>query len=495
MNHCFSFFNHFDQFFFVSLNYLIFLVLLKFYFEKVKGMALTQNQKGYLAVLGGFFLHLVLGSFYLWGAINLYVASYYKQNFEPDLKFETTLMVFPFMSIASHTTAPFSVKVCSYLGMRLHCGLFSILIFVFVFLSSYTTSFTYFVLLYAIGFGLSSGMIYLIPLYNAYKYFPKNRGLVSGIIMGAYGLGTLISNNIFLLVLNPNNVATKKLDDGNHYFPLEICDLLPKGIRILAIYFAVLLTIGTALLFDYEDEELLNLPENQDLDLVMELSNKEGAAGLDDSFDFKKKKKAKQSSPLYFGGEKAETGLDKALLPTRRPNAKSEIVSAARKKRFFGSNIVRWTKKTMLGTDEKSCETVKEAFFSRVFWDILLMLTCSSMFGYFVAANYKNYGIVNIPDDRFLTLLGSLGALFNGSGRLLWGVILDRSNFKSVYTVLATLMALNAFTMYFVQENRGLYMIWVCSALLLEGGHFVLFPTLAIKVKFCFIYLFKFICF
>ena len=462
-------------------------------------MTLTQNQKGYLAVLGGFCLHLVLGSFYLWGAINLYVASYFKQNFEPDLKFETTLMVFPFMSIASHTTAPISVKVCSYLGMRLHCGLFSVLIFVFVFLSSYTQSFTYFVLLYAIGFGLSSGMIYLIPLYNAYKYFPKRRGLVSGIIMGAYGLGTLISNNIFLLVLNPNNVATMKLDDGNHYFPLEICNLLPTGIRILAIYFSVLLTIGTILLFEYEDEELLNITGKKDenQELVMELSNKEGmGAGLDDSFEFKKKKKAKQSSPIYFGGEKNETALENTLLPTRRQNAKSEIVSAARKKRFFGSNIVRWTKKTMLGTDEKSCETVKEAFFSRVFWDILLMLTCSSMYGYFVAANYKNYGIVNIPDDRFLTLLGSLGALFNGSGRLLWGVILDRSNFKTVYTVLATLMALNAFTLYFVQENKGLYMIWVCSALLLEGGHFVLFPTLSIKVFFLifvvYIYLFTF---
>lgn len=38
--------------------------------------AFKENREGYLALLGGFLIHIMIGTFYLWGNINIYVTSY-----------------------------------------------------------------------------------------------------------------------------------------------------------------------------------------------------------------------------------------------------------------------------------------------------------------------------------------------------------------------------------------------------------------------------------
>jgi hypothetical protein len=61
--------------------------------------------KGVLGCFGGLLIHLVVGSVYQWGVVNVYFASYYKLT-EPDLLLENTSIVFPLM------------MTCIGLGMR-----------------------------------------------------------------------------------------------------------------------------------------------------------------------------------------------------------------------------------------------------------------------------------------------------------------------------------------------------------------------------------------
>lgn len=102
--------------------------------------------------------------------------------------------------------------------------------------------------------------------------------------------------------------------------------------------------------------------------------------------------------------------------------------------------------------------------------------------GYFIATNFKNYGITKIPDDRFLTLVGSLSSLCNGGGRLLCGLLYDKFKFKKVYMLLLLIQMVNIVTLRLASNHDILYLIWICVALLCEGGHFVLFPALCWKV-------------
>ena len=53
-----------------------------------------------------------------------------------------------------------------------------------------------------------------------------------------------------------------------------------------------------------------------------------------------------------------------------------------------------------------------------------------------IAVKFKDYGLIKINDDEFLTLIGSIGFIFNSSFRIIWGSLMDFFGFKKVYWVL-----------------------------------------------------------
>ena len=47
---------------------------------------------------------------------------------------------------------------------------------------------------------------------------------------------------------------------------------------------------------------------------------------------------------------------------------------------------------------------------------------------------YKAFGQTFITDDLFLAMIGTVAAIFNSSGRILWGLSVDRFSFKVCIT-------------------------------------------------------------
>ena len=43
-----------------------------------------------------------------------------------------------------------------------------------------------------------------------------------------------------------------------------------------------------------------------------------------------------------------------------------------------------------------------------------------------VAGFYKTFGLTFIQDDHFLALVGAVSSIFNCSGRLFYGMLMDR---------------------------------------------------------------------
>ena len=67
-------------------------------------------------------------------------------------------------------------------------------------------NFWIFVLFYGVFFGFFAGLIYVIPIYLGWLYFPNNKGTVSGAVIGGYGFSTFIFNFIAKAIVNPNNI-------------------------------------------------------------------------------------------------------------------------------------------------------------------------------------------------------------------------------------------------------------------------------------------------
>lgn len=113
-----------------------------------------------------------------------------------------------------------------------------------IFIASQTKSWWTFVVMYDIGFPAGIGLCFWIPLFCSWEWFPEQKGLITGIILGAYGLTSFIFGFITTHIANPANIRPWIPKDGSgttdHLFPTEVSQNVPHMLQICLICWAVL---------------------------------------------------------------------------------------------------------------------------------------------------------------------------------------------------------------------------------------------------------------
>jgi hypothetical protein len=99
----------------------------------------------------------------------------------------------------------------------------------------------------------------------------------------------------------------------------------------------------------------------------------------------------------------------------------------------------------------------------------------------FVINTFKSYGMKQIKNDQFLTLVGSIASVFGGI-RFVWSYLIDRYSYKFSYTIVLLMNIFFGFTLILISENKALYLIWVSMIVWAEGAHFALIPTIIAKI-------------
>lgn len=96
-------------------------------------------------------------------------------------------------------------------------------------------------------------------------YFPKNKGLITGIILVGIGGSSLIFTWIADSIINPNFIKT---DPSTGFFPREVSERFYKYIFILTILIGILAVISFLMIFDQykvvkedKSESLINQAE------------------------------------------------------------------------------------------------------------------------------------------------------------------------------------------------------------------------------------------
>ena len=84
---------------------------------------------------------------------------------------------------------------------------------------------------------------------------------------------------------------------------------------------------------------------------------------------------------------------------------------------------------------------------------LFVMVLFSCLFGLFLVYDYKEYGETIINDDRLLTLAGSLGAIANGVGRILYCFAFDYYSFKLVFAIMNGSLLLSCIGCYFTTNG------------------------------------------
>ena len=151
------------------------------------------------------------------------------------------------------------INSSSFIGIRLNQKykarpiliICSLILLISILLASFVTSYIGYVFVYCVGFGITSGFMYLVPLNTGFKY-PVKKGYVTGVIIAGYGFGSFIFNLIANNYVNPANMKPSLEIDGKLYFDKEIADNVPSLFRILLACYSVLLAIGIILVKEPE---------------------------------------------------------------------------------------------------------------------------------------------------------------------------------------------------------------------------------------------------
>lgn len=93
---------------------------------------------------------------------------------------------------------------------------------------------------------------------------PGKGGLATGVIVAGFGCGALIFNQVQSKLINPNNLSTVVDPTGAStakYFPMEVCENVPRVFLILAAIYLVLQVIGLLVVAEPSEDELNAMKE------------------------------------------------------------------------------------------------------------------------------------------------------------------------------------------------------------------------------------------
>ncbi|MGB5912421.1 MAG: OFA family MFS transporter [Promethearchaeia archaeon] len=117
---------------------------------------------------------------------------------------------------------------------------------------------------------------------------------------------------------------------------------------------------------------------------------------------------------------------------------------------------------------------------TKQFWLYWLAYILGCMPGLLVIGTFSSFAKSNpifIIASADFVLVGSIGALFNGLGRITYGKIADILSFKRAMLLMFTIQAIALFLYFTTNINIVYYIIITCLILLCFGGNLSLFPT------------------
>jgi len=183
-----------------------------------------KNITKWLVVAGTILLQICLGAIYTWSLFNQPLVDKFGWEASAVVKtFSITIFVFAFTTIISG-------KMQDKFGPRIVATIGGLMLGTGLILASKATTLTQLYLFYGVIGGAGVGTAYVCPLSTCVKWFPKNRGLITGIAVGAFGLGSLVFKGIIV-----NLLASKGVSETFLYLGIIFGILVVAGAQLLVL--------------------------------------------------------------------------------------------------------------------------------------------------------------------------------------------------------------------------------------------------------------------
>ena len=464
--------------------------------------------RGFLVILGGFVVHLTLGTIYSFGNIAPYIVSYIRNQSHPeDLTQGVTTWIFALALMGQGGAMFIGGQLVRKIGPRWTTLMGGWIMSLGVALSYFTIKVSFWLLLLSYGllFGVGVGLAYIGPLTAAMKWMPKWKGLANGIVVAGFGFGALIFNFVQTAYVNPNNLKPHKEGSEEYFTQLELLHRVPFLFLILGGAYAVMQLFGSLLITTPPGDS------NSIADTTVTSPPNVAQSGhyreVDDNSTFVPKPSASKS--LINTRKSSNTGGDadkprssspmNGFADADHPPTYSETsqllnggnagpkysngsqgATPERNKDVESSLSVSVTWSQNVVTSLKPLQMLKKP----TFYILWFMFMFNGIAVLLTATLYKFFGLQVHFDDHFLAVVGSVSAIFNGLGRNVWGNLADRVSYKFSLVLLSGIKTVFLLTLYFsswdalgVAGDKALYFIWICVIFFCIGGNFSVFPT------------------
>lgn len=119
------------------------------------------------------------------------------------------------------------------------------------------------------------------------------------------------------------------------------------------------------------------------------------------------------------------------------------------------------------------------------FWMLWAAFVLSAISGLLVIGSYSAFAKTEAAPSVFLYMIGtsdfvfigSLAALFNGLGRIIWGKMADIISYKKAMLMMFITQGILLFIYFTTNVNEIYFLIITCAIFFCFGGNFSLFPT------------------
>lgn len=190
-----------------------------------------NNNKRWKVLIGAIILQICLGSIYTWSLFNGPLSDKFGWDVSEVVRtFSIAILFFALSTLVSG-------RLLKKIGPRKVATIGGILYGLGVLLTSFATTLPMIYLSYGVLAGTGVGFAYVCPLTTLVKWFPEKKGTITGIAVGAFGLGSVVFKPIIGLIL-ANNV-----DDPS------------KTFLYLGIIYLVFCTLGAQLFSEPEVKE------------------------------------------------------------------------------------------------------------------------------------------------------------------------------------------------------------------------------------------------
>lgn len=330
-----------------------------------------DKSKAYKHLIGIVLIGIFVSEYNLLGFLYPYFLSYFRLHGN-DISMSSMTILPIIWVLTIPLSLVLSLKLRSRIGYKRTIGLYNIVFIIVILLCTQIKNFYLFCFVFGINGGNVQGMFLVFSTMSSWRLFPNDKkAIVNGIIYSCFAFSPFLTSNIVYYSINPNNKQQTVIveDKVRNTIHKYFDDEVSNNVPNFLMAFSCF-----SLLFGVIGYSLLANDENYN-----EKHN-----------DFQVQEKILQldSSIVNLKNISVKSVIDKILLIYKE------------NKHFFEFSLI--------------------VFFSANFFGLMNF-------------SFKTVGLSKLNDDRFVTLIGSIGAIVNCSFRLVLGIIYNHIGFKKLY--------------------------------------------------------------